>query len=100
MALNGEDMENEGGPALSPAEQHLANVASAFTPEPEQGVATENLDDESLGIASYIQLARIYDALTLILMHFDEEAAANMVALHEQGEFVGPDPALASGDEA
>jgi hypothetical protein len=96
---NGDDMENEGGP-ISPAEQHLLNLAAAFETETGKIADETEITEQNLGLPVYIQLSRCYDALLLLLNHFDEDAADKMVAIHQQGEFVGPDPALAPATDS
>lgn len=46
-----------------------------------------------------IQLARIYDLQLALVTLMDEDLGARLSALHEQGQLLGPPPALAVDDE-
>jgi hypothetical protein len=50
-----------------------------------------NIED-NLPMVNYIMLARIYDLLSLIAAKLNPEDTAKMVAYHEQGFILGPDP--------
>lgn len=48
--------------------------------------------------ALLIQTTRCYDALMMLLSHFDEESAAFLSNYHEAGQVMSPNPALLLDD--
>lgn len=52
-----------------------------------------NIEDEA-SVVQTIILWRIYDLLLLDLMGRDPGMAAKVAAMHEKGEFVGPNPSF------
>lgn len=58
----------------------------------------QNLED-NLPMVNYIMLHRIYDILTLIAKHFNEQDTEKMVEYHNQGYLLGPSPSYSAGDE-
>jgi len=59
-----------------------------------------NIED-NLAMATYIQLARIYDILTIIASGITEnpELVQNVVGMHAAGQILGPNPSLAGTSE-
>jgi hypothetical protein len=55
-----------------------------------------NIED-NVAMATYIQLARIYDILTIIATGITENAelVQNVVNMHAAGQILGPNPSLA-----
>jgi len=63
-------------------------------------VNKENIED-NLAMATYIQLARIYDIMTIIATGITEnpDLVQNVVNMHAEGQILGPNPALAGLSE-
>jgi len=52
--------------------------------------------EDNVAMATYIQLARIYDILTIIATGITENAelVQNVVNMHAAGQILGPNPSL------
>jgi hypothetical protein len=63
-------------------------------------VNNQNIED-NLAMATYIQLARIYDILTIVATGITEnpELVQNVVNMHAAGQILGPNPSLAGVQE-
>lgn len=59
-----------------------------------------NIED-NVAMATYIQMARIYDLLTIIATGITENAelVQNVVNMHAAGQILGPNPSLAGNVE-
>ena len=59
-------------------------------------VSNNNIED-NVAMATYIQMARIYDLLTIIATGITENAelVQNVVNMHAAGQILGPNPSLA-----
>lgn len=57
---------------------------------------SHNIDEEA-AFVNTILLWRIYDALILLLTLQSREQALSLTALHESGEFLGPNPSYRPG---
>ena len=57
-----------------------------------------NSIEDNVAMATYIQLARIYDLLTIIATGITENAelVQNVVNMHAQGQILGPNPSMAA----
>jgi hypothetical protein len=69
------------------------------TEGPEQGsgesrpVTKHEIDERETALINTILLWRIYDAITVLISLNDPDTARRMALLHEEGEFIGPNPA-------
>lgn len=84
------------GEALTPAQIHQQNLDAAFA---DSATEEQELSVENIHLVNYIQSRRIYDALLVLIDHFDSEAADSLVAAHEAGHFVSPEPSIAAEGE-
>lgn len=57
-----------------------------------------NIEDAA-NVVNSILLWRIYDLLLLDLMAKSPEMAAKVVRMHEQGQFVGPNPSFSKDED-
>lgn len=51
-------------------------------------------DQENFNAIMIIQLSRALDVLYLLARHFDAEATAAILEMHEQGKLLAPPPAI------
>jgi hypothetical protein len=60
-----------------------------------------NSIEENVAMATYIQLARIYDILTIIASGITEnpELVQNVVNMHAAGQILGPNPSMSAPEE-
>ena len=60
-----------------------------------------NTIEDNVAMATYIQMARIYDLLTIIATGITENAelVQNVVNMHAAGQILGPNPSLANPQE-
>ena len=59
---------------------------------------SQNLED-NLPMVNYIMLHRIYDLLTIVARHLDQESTDKMIAFHDAGYLLGPTPSYTSDEE-
>jgi hypothetical protein len=64
----------------------------------EEKEPSQNLED-NLPMVNYIMLHRIYDMMTLIANHFDNEKTEKMIEYHTQGYLLGPGPSFTPPEE-
>jgi hypothetical protein len=60
-----------------------------------------NSIEENVAMATYIQMARIYDILTIIATGITEnpELVQNVVNMHAAGQILGPNPSMSAPEE-
>ena len=64
----------------------------------QDNLESQNIED-NLPMVNYIMLHRMYDMLTIIASHFDEEKTKKMIEYHEAGYLLGPSPSYTPNEE-